>query len=95
MGAMAVEKNLALPPDELKRRIHAARVLRGVTQEKLEEQLAEQGLGKREAGRVERGEISFQRVHRLMFADALRVPERWFTAGTVDEIVGFASRSET
>ena len=85
---------MALPPDELKRRIHAARILRRVTQDELEKQLAEDGLDKREAGRVERGELPFRRIHRILFAEALRVPERWFTAETVDEIVGFASQDE-
>lgn len=77
-----------LEPDELKRRIEAARVLRGLTQAQLAELLVQDGLGKHDLGRIERGSMAMQRIHRDAIARHLRVPERWLTEPEVDVIVG-------
>jgi hypothetical protein len=82
---------MGLSPEELKRRIFAARVLRGLRQVDLQASLAEDGLGKRELGRIERGSLPLNRVRRETLARALRVPEIWFTSESVDEIVGTAT----
>jgi transcriptional regulator with XRE-family HTH domain len=79
---------MALEPDEVARRIRAARELRGLSQAQLGELLAADGLGSTDAGRIERNEIPMTRVHRDALIRALRVPERWLTADNVDEIVG-------
>lgn len=72
---------------ELKRRIEAARILRGMSQAKLEELFAADGLGKYDAGRIERGEMTMQRVHRDAFVRHLGVPDYWFSEPDVDRIV--------
>lgn len=76
---------------ELTRRIKAARELRGVSQDELAERLAQEGLGKHDLGRLERGESSvvLTPVRRYALAHALRVPERWFTDESVDAIVAY------
>ena len=75
-------------PEEISRRIKAARELRGIEQTELSEQLAADGLGKSEAGRIERGDLPLTRVRREALMRRLGVPERWFTSDSVDEIVG-------
>lgn len=73
---------------ELKRRIEAARILRGISQEELDRRFAEDGLGK-SAGRLERGDkrLTLNRALLDGFIRHLRVPESWFTAEDVDELV--------
>lgn len=71
------------------RRIEAARVLRGYTQRQLAELLHADGLGKHDLGRIERGEMQMRRIHRDALVRHLRLPERWFTAPTVDALVGY------
>lgn len=77
-----------LSQDELKHRIEAARILRDISQVELERLFHADGLGKGDAGRVERGELPMDKVRRDAFCRHLRVPERWFLAEDVDEIVG-------
>lgn len=77
-----------LGKDALKQRIEAARILRGVSQTELQRRFEADGLDKYAAGRVERGEIDMQRVHRDAFCRHLGVPERWFSEPDVDVIVG-------
>lgn len=77
-----------LTTDELKKRIFAARILRGVTQAELQQSLADEGLGKQELGRIERGDLPLTRVRRVALARILRVPEDWFTSENVDKLVG-------
>jgi hypothetical protein len=77
-----------LSKDELKRRIEAARTLRGTTQAELQRLFEADGLDKYSAGRVERGELVMQRVHRDAFCRHLGVPERWFSEPDVDVLVG-------
>jgi transcriptional regulator with XRE-family HTH domain len=64
---------------ELKRRIEAARILRGLDQVDLGRLLHEEGFGKHDAGRLERGAIHLTRAHRRALAMILEVPESWFT----------------
>ena len=78
-----------MDPDKLKRRIHAARVLRGVNQQELNALFAADGLDQEDAGKVERGSLPMQKVHLDAFVRHLGVPERWFTADNVDDIVGW------
>lgn len=72
---------MALPQDELKRRIDAARTLRGMTQRELGDRLAEDGFGKHDLGRVERGDprMPFNNAILRALCHHLEVPERWFT----------------
>lgn len=81
--------------DEIKRRIHAARILRQWNQLELQKALAKDGLGSREFGRIERGELTLTKIRRQAIASALRVPETWFLAETVDEIVGYIDPAST
>lgn len=76
-----------LDPATLKRRIHAARLLRDMEQVELDKLCYEDGLGKGEAGRTERGELPLTRVRREAFARHLRVPEEWFTEEDADLLV--------
>jgi transcriptional regulator with XRE-family HTH domain len=81
-----------MPPlttEELKKRIHAARILRGLKQTELQDRLHEAGLRKLELGRIERGQLPLTRVRRQALIDALHVPERWFLSEDVDEVVGY------
>lgn len=79
-----------LTAKELKKRIHAARILRGVHQKDLQKSLAADGLGKQELGRIERGDLTLTKVRREVLSKALSVPEQWFLNESVDEIVGFS-----
>lgn len=75
---------MALPTEELKRRIDAARTLRGLNQKELAGLLQADGLGKHDVGRLERGELDLRRVHLDALRRHLQMPEWWFTADTVD-----------
>lgn len=68
-----------LTSEELKRRIDAARTLRGLTQEALSELVAADGLGKTTVGRVERGEMDLRKAVRNSLCEHLDVPAWWFT----------------
>ncbi len=67
-----------LDKDELKRRIHAFRTLRGLTQAELAELFAAEGHGTQELGRLERGALPLTPIRRRSLAEILDVPERWF-----------------
>jgi transcriptional regulator with XRE-family HTH domain len=77
-----------LSDEEVKRRIEAARILRGITQVELNRLLHEDGFGKGDAGRVERGELPLGKARRDALCRHLRVPDRWLISEDVDEIVG-------
>lgn len=83
-----------LEADEIKRRMEAARILRGIGQSDLGLLFEEDGLGKSDPGRIERGQMPLDRARREAACRHLGVPERWFTAETVDEIVGLTPPSE-
>ena len=74
--------------DELKRRIEAARILRGISQERLDALFHADGLGK-SAGRLERGDkrLTLNRALLDGLVRHLRVPEAWFTSEDVDALV--------
>jgi transcriptional regulator with XRE-family HTH domain len=83
-----------MPPDayEIARRIKAARELRGMDQETLNDRCEELGIGKHDAGRLERPNGDpppppLTPTRRWALSQALQVPELWWTAETVDEIV--------
>jgi hypothetical protein len=81
---------MPLKRDEIKRRIEGARILRGISQAKLNELGAADGFGREEMGRVERGELDFRPGKHLdPLCRYLMVPRWWFTAdelnfGSVD-----------
>lgn len=76
-----------LDTDELRRRIVAARALRGVDQTALNGLFVADGLDKHEAARLERGELPWTRVRARALAYALRMPERWFTEPNIDVLL--------
>lgn len=75
---------LALSVEELKRRIDAARTIRGLRQVDLAELLEADGHGKHDVGRLERGDLPLTRALRRSLAEHLKVPERWFTDPDLD-----------
>ena len=77
-----------LETEELKRRIEAARILRGLSQAELAERLHADGLGKYDLGRIERGTMPMRRVHRDAIARHLGIPDYWLTEPDVDIVVG-------
>jgi transcriptional regulator with XRE-family HTH domain len=76
-----------LSEDEAKRRIAAARILRGFTQEELDAMGAADGLGRQELSRTERGELPVTRVRREVFARLLNLPVEWFLQDTIDDLI--------
>lgn len=77
-----------LSTDETKRRIEAARILRDLSQVELDRLGHEDGLGKQELSRLERGELPLTRVRREVLIRILRVPEHWLTEEDTDVVVG-------
>lgn len=75
-----------LGADELKRRIEAARILRGIEQTDLDALFDQDGLGK-SASRMERGKLPLTRARLDGLVRHLRVPEDWFTVRDVDSLV--------
>lgn len=69
----------SLAPEEVARRIKAARLLHDISQRELAERIAADGLAWRLVGALERGEVELRSVHRRALCEALHVPERWFT----------------
>ncbi len=55
----------------------------------------EDGLGKYDVGRIERGKMTMQAIHRRSLAHHLRVPESWFTDPDLDVVVGLEPDSDT
>jgi transcriptional regulator with XRE-family HTH domain len=76
-----------LSEDEAKRRIAAARILRGLTQEELDVLGAADGLGRQELSRTERGELPVTRVRREALARLLNLPVEWFLQDSIDDLV--------
>jgi transcriptional regulator with XRE-family HTH domain len=74
-----------LNPDELARRLVAARELRGLSQEALGERMLAEGFGRHDAARIERGDprVPVSPARRRGLAEVLQVPEWWFTAETL------------
>jgi hypothetical protein len=78
-----------LSAEELGRRIRAARILRNLEQKDLDDLFEDDGVG-RSAGFLERGSprAPLTRARLDSLVRHLRVPETWFTAENVDDIVG-------
>lgn len=74
---------MALAPDELGRRIKAARLLRNIGQGELGYLFKADGLGLGDPGRIERNELAMQRVHLDAFIRHLQMPEWWFTVPVI------------
>lgn len=83
----------AIDPAQIAARIKAARELRGMSQDQLGQRFDDDGLNKTDPGRIERMDpnVPFRRAHLDAMCRHLRVPERWFTAADVDEIVGYGT----
>lgn len=62
-----------------------------MTQKQLGALLEADGLGKHDLGRIERGDLTMQKVHREALVRHLGVPERWLLNENVDEIVGLTA----
>jgi hypothetical protein len=75
---------MVLTGTKLTDRIVAARRLRGWDQAKFNQQLAERGWGVQDAGRIERGDKPLKAPMVPALAEALCVPERWFTDDELD-----------
>jgi hypothetical protein len=76
-----------LPPEELARRLVAARHLRGIEQTEVGDYMQAEGYGKHDIAKMERCDPSappLNRGRRLALSDLLRVPEWWFTADDDD-----------
>lgn len=65
--------------EEAAQRIRAAREIQGMTQAELGRRLEECGLGKTDAGRIERGQVKLLLIHRAALTKVLGVPDAWFT----------------
>jgi transcriptional regulator with XRE-family HTH domain len=76
-----------LSDDEAKRRIEAARILRGLTQDELDKRGSSDGLGKQELSRTERGELDLTRVRRDVLARLLELPIEWFEEESIDSLI--------
>jgi transcriptional regulator with XRE-family HTH domain len=76
---------MTLSATELQQRMVAARVLRGVSQRRLDELAAADGYGKTELSRVERGELEFRPgKHIDPLCRYLDMPRWWFTVERVE-----------
>jgi len=72
-----------LSPEEVTRRLKAARELRGIEQQELDARLHELGegeFGKNDAGRIERGQLAIGPNRRRALSEILGVPDLWWTA---------------
>jgi transcriptional regulator with XRE-family HTH domain len=83
-----------LPEDESKRRIAAARMLRGVTQKQLAKMGSDYGLGKQELGRAERGELPVGLAKADALSRLLRFPPEWFLAENIDDLIRWPVEGE-
>lgn len=89
MNEIDPQTPVEMTPAERKRRIEAARILRGISQQELNRLVAADGLDKLAAGRVERGEIPLTPALRHSICRHLRVPEAWLREADVDVLVGY------
>jgi len=79
---------------EIRRRLKSAREFRGMTQVRLAELVAADGLDKHTLGKVERGKMTLLPAYRRAAALHLRVPEPWFTEPNVElmEVANYDDR---
>ena len=83
----ALQRGPMLDAPELRRRIRAARELRGLEQADLDCRFAADGLKKQEASRLERGELPWTAVRARALAYHLGMPLRWFTEPNIDVLL--------
>lgn len=76
-----------LDPEELDRRLKAIRMLRQISQTEMAVMLEAEGFGKHDLGRIERGQMALTGARRRELARILRVPESYFTAEDLDEVL--------
>lgn len=79
---------------EISRRVKAARELRCISQDALGRAAQADGLKRYDLAQIERGEREMQRIHREALIRHLKIPERWITAETVDEAIGYRDPDE-
>lgn len=83
-----------MDPGEAKRRIHAARILRDITQKALDAKAVEEwGMDEQELSRTERGALPFSRPRQLAFEHFLNLPPAWFGEANLDRLLGVEARS--
>lgn len=63
-------------------------MLRAMSQIELAALMAADGLNLHDLGKIERGQRRMTRAHQDSIQRHLRLPEHWFSANAVDEIVG-------
>lgn len=73
--------------EELRRRLKALRVLRGVTQVELGRQLKAEGVPEYDLARAEQGKKDMSSNLRRELARILRAPEDYFLAADVDDVL--------
>lgn len=78
---------MPLSRQEVVRRLVAARELRGVHQDELGRLFRLDGLGSSNPREIERGNIPMRAKHIAAAARHLRVPEEWFTADDVTDLM--------
>lgn len=79
---------------EVKRRIHAARILRSMTQVEMDRRGAELGLDGQELGRTERGTLTLTPARAMVLCRVLEVPPRWFEESDLNVIVGLRDQRD-
>jgi hypothetical protein len=82
---------IVLPTEEAKRRIAAARLLRGLSQTELDALGADDGLRGQELSRTERGELPLTRVRRDVLSRLLGLPPEWFLWSSLDGLIVWPS----
>jgi transcriptional regulator with XRE-family HTH domain len=79
---------VVLPQEELKRRIAALRKLRGMSQVELGALVEEEGWGKLDVGRIERGDVPMTPGRLDAIARHLGVAREWLTEPDLDVLLG-------
>lgn len=85
---------MALKDEELRHRLVAARELIGLDQRQMGAKLDEQGLGRTDAMRLERGRIAFTPAHLSAYTRITGLPSQWFTIGDVSALFSPALAGE-
>lgn len=97
---------MALSPEELSRRMRAARLLRGqgrdghgelaeVSRDELGEAVARRkGTGTSDPARIEREKLQALPLHLEAFQEVLRMPDGWWTEPDLDQVLGVNTPAE-
>jgi transcriptional regulator with XRE-family HTH domain len=95
MAGSNVKDERVLPKEEAKRRIAAARELRGgMTQDELDKLGADYGLAKQELSRTERGELALGPSKADALSKLLGFPPEWFLAESIDDLIRWPVEGE-